>query len=150
MRIRFVAALAVMTVLIAAPLHAGDVAYRWVDADGIVHYAEFPPATGPYERIRKATGARAAAPPASDTKAFLERVDAANKAEAEAVSKQEEAAGESAQKCAQARERLSFLDERTARRLAVQNEDGSVARMDDEEFERRRAAAQQDIEGNCG
>lgn len=49
-----------------------------------------------------------------------------------------------------ARERVSFLEERTARRLVTKAEDGNYARVPEDEFLKRLEAAKKDVAGNCG
>lgn len=137
--------------LASARVVAADRVYRWEDADGQVHYSGQRPAAGPYKLIEKSVRAPAGgvASAASDTKEFLERADAANKAAAEQKALQQKAQAESRMACEQARQRLDFLKERTPRRLGVENPDGTVARMDEVEFEKRRAAAQKLIQQHC-
>jgi hypothetical protein len=149
-----------------AALPAGARMYRWVDAQGQVHYAQLPPAQGAYEVIDRPASAPPSSPvPAStpeqeqeqepaqaqdsETRRFLDQAEAAERAAAEDKARQQQAQAEARTLCEQARQRLAQLDERTARRLAVENPDGTMARMDEEEFERRRAVAQQLIQENC-
>lgn len=133
----------------SAAVEAGGSVYRWVDAQGQVHYSQLPPEKGSYERIERTSPAPAAAPDTNEVKGFLERAEAANKAEAEEKAKRQQTEAESRAACGQARERLAYLDEHTARRLAVESPDGTMARMDEAEFERRRAAAQKLIQEHC-
>lgn len=130
---------------------AAERVYRWVDGNGQVHYAGQRPATGPYEVIEKSAGgpASGAENDAGDVKKFLQNAEAANKATAEEKSRRQAVQAEAQAACDQARRRLAFLDERTARRLAVENPDGTVARMDDTEFEQRRAATRKNIDAHC-
>ncbi|MGQ0618968.1 MAG: DUF4124 domain-containing protein [Panacagrimonas sp.] len=127
-------------------------AYRWVDAAGQVHYSQQRPASGLYQVVEPSTRASAAigGSAASDAqKRFLESAEAADKLAAEQEARRRQALAESRTVCDKARARLVFLDERTARRLAVENPDGTAARMDDAEFERRRTAVQQQIQEHC-
>lgn len=87
--------------------------------------------------------------PVDETAKFLREAEAANKAEAEAKAKAKEERTKSEKKCTDARARLAYLDERTPRRLATTNPDGSYSRMDEGEFEKRKAAAQKEIDSNC-
>lgn len=130
--------------------------YRWVDAGGQVHYGQIPPSSGKFDAIQ--TGRETPAPAAEaaeapvqvdETAKFLREVDAANKAEAEAKAKARDERAQAEKKCSDARARVAFLDERTPRRLATTNPDGSYTRMDEDEFARRRAAAQKEIDTHC-
>lgn len=48
---RFAACLAVVTLLLALPLSAGEL-YQWKDAQGVTHYSDAPPPSGSYQNRR--------------------------------------------------------------------------------------------------
>lgn len=127
--------------------------YRWVDAKGQVHFSQVPPAGRTFESLAKPAPAseEPAAPMAGDTatRTFLERVDTESRARAETEAQRKAAADDARAQCDRARARVAFLDERTPRRLATENPDGSVSRMDESEFARRRDAAQHEIDAYC-
>jgi hypothetical protein len=143
---------------------AAGTAYRWTDANGQVHYSQTPPTGGNYEPVKPAI----APPPQKDPAAgqdkkekepepdsvgaiqkYVEEAEAARTAQAEEKAKAEVARAESERACTEWRTRLAFLDQRSPRRLAVMNADGSVTRMKVEQFEARRAEAAQQVEQHC-
>ncbi|WP_420464741.1 DUF4124 domain-containing protein [Panacagrimonas sp.] len=144
------------------PPAAAATVYRWVDANGQVHFGQVPPRGTAYDVIEAHGAPRSsadegagAAPAASEpsmqerTRQFLQRREAENKAreEAEAKAKQEK---ETAQrKCREARDRVAFLEERTARRLVIPADDGNLARMEEDEFMRRLNAAKEQADTHC-
>lgn len=139
--------------------------YRWVDASGQVHFAQVPPASGKYDVIQghrapaptpgaeSGTDSAAATERANDQRTrnqrFIEEAEARRKAEAEAKQKARTEKAEAEQKCAKARERVTFLEERTARRLATLADDGNYARMPEDEFLKRLDEAKQAVATDC-
>lgn len=142
-----------VALLLTLPAAVSAKIYRWVDAKGQVHFSQVPPAGRTFEELAKPAPAseESAAPVAGDTatRTFLERVDTENRARAEAESLRKAAADDARAQCDRARARVAFLDERTPRRLATENPDGSMSRMDEAEFARRRDAAQHEIDAYC-
>ena len=165
-----------LLILMALPVlaMAQSTMYRWVDAQGRVHFSQTPPPSEKSEKIQQrgvgmpaesetvVTVEAEAAPPASTVATpeapptvdeinakFLQDTEAANKAKAEAAAKNKLAKADAARKCQTARERMTRLDERTARRLATVDASGNVTRMDDDEFAKRKASAQKDIDSQC-
>lgn len=129
--------------LLAQPAAAGTV-YKWKDASGQVHYTQTPPPEGavrePVQRsaqadVQPGVTLNAPNPPAAPAKAAT--------APGEKAAAPIETAEAKATRCAQARERLSFLEERTAYRLMVEQPDGSSARMTEEEFQQRLGKARE-------
>lgn len=142
--------------------------YRWTDTTGQVHFSQIPPESGKYDVIQ---GRRAPAPapapdagsePGTETAApegeadtrtreqkFIQEAEARRKAQAEEKAKVRTAKLEAEKKCAKARERVTFLEERTGRRLATVAEDGNYARMPEDEFMKRLGEAQQAVTENC-
>ncbi|TDU28056.1 uncharacterized protein DUF4124 [Panacagrimonas perspica] len=138
--------------------------YRWTDATGQVHFSQTPPGAGKqYDMIQgkraastTPTGddATPAGPSAEDVRArekqFIEKAEADRRAKNEAREKEKVAREESVRKCTAARDRVSFLEERTARRLVTKADDGNYARVPEDEFLKRLDAAKKDVADNCG
>jgi len=130
--------------LAAVPATAGTV-YKWKDSSGQVHYTQTPPPEGavrePAQRsaqadVQPGVTLNAPSPPPKPAKA-----------PGEPGAAPVETAGAKAKRCTQAKERLSFLEERTAYRLMVEQPDGSSARMTEEEFQQRLGKAQEASKG---
>ena len=149
--------------LVPALALADGTVYRWTDANGQTHFSQTPPATGSkYDVIQ---GKRAPSPtPASDEggaagpsvdevrsreQQFIQNAEAERKAKAEARAKEKADREQAKAKCNAARERMTFLEERTARRLVTKADDGNYARMPEDEFTKRLDAAKQDVASNC-
>lgn len=135
--------------LAALPLVAHAATYKWKDKNGRLHFTQVAPPQGvPYEVI----GPAAPPAPAPNQEALNESLDQAQKAAPARQKAAEQADAIQAarkQNCMNALERLAYLDARTPRRLATQDEQGNVSRMTDEQFKRERAAEEQRIKENC-
>jgi hypothetical protein len=122
--------------------------YRWVDDDGRVHYTQIPPAGRKYDIV----GAPPPPTPAPNQDSLRRALEESAKDEPErreaAVQAAEQRAARDS-RCRQALERLAALDAATARRLSVTDERGEVARMSEEEFQKRRDDVQREISTNC-
>lgn len=131
--------------------------YRWKDAKGQIHFSQVPPKGQRYEEIkagaRRSSGATAGASAntglSGNVQQFLEQAEteqqARSKTEARTAAEQEIAQ----QNCLAATEQARLLEERGSRRLAIENEDGSLSRMSTEQFEERAAHAQDAINKHC-
>jgi hypothetical protein len=131
--------------LLSLPLSAAAQIYKWTDANGQVHYSQNPPAQGSYKDVTPdlpqlsggaaavTTGKRAAAQGSSSS---------GGQAQLQAKADNEE-------RCAKARERISFLQEKTAHRLYVTGDDGQPARMTDEQFTSQLKDAQDAADKYC-
>jgi hypothetical protein len=140
--------LALLTVTVL-PLPAAAEIYRWVDADGVVHYSEAAPPEGNYQRVHPLTSLNGIDNGSAAAGQFL---DATGKRDAEAAKARQaatQAKAEGAEKCAKARERIAFLQDNTAHRLMVKGADGQPARMTDDEFDKELKTAQQDQAKYC-
>lgn len=129
--------------LIAQPVLAGNI-YRWVDAQGQVHYGETPPSGVQAEsRAAAKTPARSAAAAAPTAPA----------APPPAVKPEEkkpvETAEAKAKRCEEAKTRVAFLEEKTAYRLMIREADGSESRMTEEQFQERLGQANKTISEAC-
>lgn len=135
--------------LLSLPLSlpAQGTVYRWVDAQGQVHYSQTPPPTigAEPQAIRPVpagpppAAAKSAAPPPK-TPAAPAAAAPDPKAEREAR----------ARRCTEARERIQYLEEKTPRRLGIEQPDGSLARMTEEQFQERLDKARDEAIRNCG
>ncbi|GAC1624475.1 MAG: DUF4124 domain-containing protein [Nevskia sp.] len=123
--------------------------YRWVDAGGGVHFSQDPPSDRPYQRV---TPQLAPATPAPHVESLRKAQRSAEDAESE--SNKTRSAGlklkaETLERCAKARERLSYLQEKTAHRLFKTGPDGQPARYTDEEFNAEIKKAQGEADQTC-
>lgn len=134
--------------------------YRWTDGSGHVHFGQIPPAAGAYESVRtrippapspaEAPGTKRGGDTAArDTRRFLEQAEAANREKAAAKDHARRARQEAWQQCQQARQRVQFLEEHTARRLASTGPDGQPQRIPEDEFLRRLDSAQDAAGTHC-
>jgi hypothetical protein len=120
--------------------------YKWVDANGTVHFSQNPPKDGSYQNVTpqqpisgtttggahgaKMYGSAPAAASTPDNAALQSKTD-------------------NEERCAKARERISFLQEKTAHRLMVTGDDGQPARMTDEQFDQQLKDAQDAADKYC-
>ncbi|MFI4981078.1 MAG: DUF4124 domain-containing protein [Nevskiales bacterium] len=131
--------------LCSLPLAASAQIYKWTDANGQVHFSQNPPKEGNFQDVTPqlpVSGAtsggaapakrrqNAAAPPTNDTAL--------------------QAKADNEERCAKARERISFLQEKTAHRLFVTGDDGQPARMTDDQFDQQLQDAQDAASKYCG
>lgn len=121
--------------------------YRWVDAQGQVHYTQTRPSTGLVEEVKpsppptvRPAVPSATQPPAPVAPPVDEAADA-SKAKAERVAM--------LKRCSDAKERVSFLQEKTARRLNVTGKNGEQGRMSEEEFNKHLTDAQAEVSKYC-
>lgn len=154
-----IASLFVLVTSLAQTAAAATV-YRWVDASGQIHFGQVPPKGVRYDIIESHGAARsvdsageapASSGPSMDerTQQFLQRREAENTAREEAKAKAKQEKETAQRKCREARDRATFLEERTARRLVVPAEDGNLARMEEDEFMQRLNAAKEQVDTHC-
>lgn len=135
-----------LLILLALPMAtlAQAKVYRWVDVQGQVHYSQTPPPEIGAEpqaiRAIPATPAPPAATPKPTTAVPAAAPKLDEKAERDAKAK----------RCSEAKERIAYLEEKTARRLGVEQPDGSLSRMTEEEFQERLGKARDEAGKNCG
>jgi hypothetical protein len=121
--------------------------YRWTDSSGQIHYGQTPPDEGDYERVNPAAGPSGA--DSGSLRSFVQDADK-NRAETDkAQQKQMQAKAEKAERCAKARERISYLEQNTAHRLMVKGADGQAARMTDEQFNQQLGEAHKAEAASC-
>lgn len=124
--------------------------YGWTDANGVRQFSQQAPPQGvPFKRIEVADPGDSPAPtpaPAGNTPKKTDSVlgggpktrDAGLKLKAETL-----------ERCAKARERIAFLEEKTARRLFKTGPDGEPARYTDEDFKAELDKARAVEAANC-
>ena len=100
--------------------------YKWTDASGVVHFSQNPPAQGSYENVTPNLP-----PPGQAPKYHLSDESGTGKTASQAT----QAQADNEERCAKARERVSFLKDKTAHRLYTTGADGQPSRMTDEEFD---------------
>jgi hypothetical protein len=100
--------------------------YKWTDASGVVHFSQNPPAQGSYEKVQPEFSSVVPAPKYHTN-------DSAESASSQSHASQAQADNE--ERCAKARERISYLQDKTAHRLMTTGPDGQPSRMTDEEFD---------------
>lgn len=141
-----------LVLLLALPGLASAEIYRWVDAQGHVHYTQTPP---PDSKAQKVTP-QGVTPPADPGKGIaeleqaLEESDRQRAAEAKKKEEASQQAQQRAVRCAQGQSRLKMLDERPPNRLMSKNEKGEYERWTTEHYEAERAKAMQVIQESCG
>jgi hypothetical protein len=137
-------------ILLALPLAAHAATYKWKDKNGRLHFTQVPPLQGiPYEVIGPAAPPPTAAPNQESLNQSLEQARQAAPEQQRLAEQADAIAAARRQNCMNALERIAYLDARTPRRLATKDEQGNVARMTDEEFQRQRAAEEQRVKENC-
>lgn len=128
---------------------AGEI-YRWVDSGGVLHFTEDPPAARPYQRV---TPQLPPPTPAPHVDSLRESQRSAEGRAVDTASTTREAGlrlkAETLERCAKARERIGFLQEKTAHRLFKTGPDGQPARYTDEEFQAELGKAKTEAEQNC-
>lgn len=142
-------ALALCLSLPASAALAGEI-YRWVDPEGVLHFSGDPPAGRPYQRV---TPQPPPPTPAPHVDSLREAQKGSDTHALDTASASREAGlrlkAETLERCAKARERMSFLQEKTAHRLFKTGPDGQPARYTDEEFEAELGKAKTEAEQNC-
>lgn len=133
-----------LLLLSALPLLAEAAVYRWVDASGQVHYSQTPPPeVGAVPQNIRTVPASPPAPnaakPATTEPSAAKPATSSPEVDLEARNK----------RCSEARERITYLEEKTARRLGIEQPDGSLARMTEEEFQARLQTARDAVTKNC-
>jgi len=118
------------SILGCLPLLAAAQIYRWVDPNGQVHFSQNPPASGHYEEVTP--------PPSYNTPsanvsagvkpAFSSHTDGNPNLKVKA---------DNAERCAKARERVSFLEQKTASRLFKTGDDGQPSPLTQDEFDQQ-------------
>jgi Domain of unknown function (DUF4124) len=146
-----VTALALALATVAPPADAGDI-YKWVDKEGMVHYAGSKPADAPAESVRVNTDKTGNVAGQGALAAEHKKIEAAAKAakEKEATAKppiptlpQKEVR----RRCQQAREDLANIEAHG--QMRVVDEQGNLSYATDKAKQQRIAAAKKDIREYC-
>jgi len=141
-----------LAVIVAAclPLTAPAQVYKWVDAQGVTHYGQKPPASANSQEVelRDPTGGpdpHALPPPSAAEMENGFRQRQAERKEAEA--KQAAAQAQRQQNCMALRDRVNGLS--SGRRVYTLNDRGERVYLTDGERNSRLASAQADYARNC-
>lgn len=134
---------------LASSAAAASPTYRWVDAQGQVHYSQTPPEQGAYSKYEPRAPRAHPAPAVESIDDFVESRETAELARAAAERARQAARNERQQQCQSARERLAYLDEKTARRLMRVDDNGQRLRFTEDMFNTERDKALQQIADTC-
>ncbi len=137
--------------LLSLPLLAAHAdIYSWVDANNVKHFTQDAPPRGtPYTRIKPDVSAPNPAPAIDSLKKSQQARETALTGGAKTREAGLRLKAETLERCAKARERISFLEEKTARRLFRTGPDGQPARYTDEEFAAELNQARAQESANC-
>ena len=137
--------------LTAMEAQAEGEVYRWVDENGVVHFDQQP---GDHKEaveidVQSGVGVEQVATPEAEPKAEPEPSYAQQRRDERAARRQElaEKRAVTARACEQARQRIANLE--PSPRVMVENEDGSISRLDDEKRLEFLAEARDYIARNC-
>ncbi len=133
--------------LCSLPLAASAQIYKWTDDKGQVHFSQNPPAQGNYQDVTPelpVSGTSTSAP-AKHPRSAASGSSGGDAAQQQAL----QAKADNEERCAKARERISFLQEKTAHRLFVTGDDGQPSRMTDEQFNQQLQDAQDAASKYC-
>ncbi|MDB5976276.1 MAG: hypothetical protein JWR07_3036 [Nevskia sp.] len=133
-----------LLLLCSLPLAASAQIYKWTDANGQVHFSQNPPKEGNFQNVTPQGPVSGAT---SGSAAPAKRRQSASAATTNDTVLQAKADNE--ERCAKARERISFLQEKTAHRLFVTGDDGQPARMTDDQFDQQLQDAQDAASKYC-
>lgn len=152
MKKQIIAAAAMLTLGLCSAAFAADI-YKWVDADGNVHYGDKPAGDHP-ERLnidsRPTDEARVQQQTQARAEARTQRREAEAAAAAEGPSEEEKRAEaqQRAERCQSARSTMqSFV---TSRRLYREDESGERVYMDEAETQAARQRVEDQIDQYCG
>lgn len=121
--------------------------YGWVDANGVKHFSQDAPPKGqPFKRIPVAESTPGPSGTASSTATKTDSPLGGGPKTREAGLKLK---AETLERCAKARERISFLEEKTARRLFRNGPDGEPVRYTDEDYNAELNKARELEAANC-
>lgn len=137
--------------LFALSAHAAEV-YRWVDDHGTLHYSQTPPPAGRYEKVRPDVPPPTPAPAREALGEYLRRNEDAAAQQDQARARERERAQQAqteAERCAAARRVLTALETGPRNRMAVENDDGTLSRMTDEQWASQRARALEVVAQSC-
>jgi Domain of unknown function (DUF4124) len=140
----------VLAVGLAAGVRADDI-WKWVDAQGIVHYSDRPVPGAVLVKGRDSASDDSSSAPGGDQKSLdtssKQITDQLNKEEAARKVQQDEAAERAAQ-CKEAQDQYDKVIR--ARRIYTTDQSGNRTYLSDDEAEKQRVQAQLDVENYCG
>ncbi len=151
MKKQVIAAAATLTLAVSGAALAGDI-YKWVDADGNVHYGD-KPAGAQSERMaidsRPTDRARVSAQTQARAEARMQAREAEAAAAAEAPSPEElrAQAAERRQKCESSRANMQRLV--TSRRIYREDDNGERVYLDEAEMQATRQRVEDEISEFC-
>ncbi|MCH9827803.1 MAG: DUF4124 domain-containing protein [Gammaproteobacteria bacterium] len=134
---------------LASSAAAASPTYRWVDAQGQVHYSQTPPEQGTYSKYEPRAPGAHPAPAVESIDDFVESSETDELARAAAEHARQVARNERQQQCQAARDRLAYLDEKTARRLMRVDDNGERVRFTEDMFNAERDKALEQIANSC-
>lgn len=123
--------------------------YKWTDANGQVHFSQNPPKEGAFQNVTPEGPMSGTTTGGSPAPKRSWRSASSSSSSSGADSAALQAKAENEERCAKARERISFLQEKTAHRLFVTGDDGQPARMTDEQFNQQLQDAQDAASKYC-
>ena len=129
--------------LLLAPALAGAQAYRWVDAEGRVHYSQTPPAQGPYGQV-------APPPPSPGSSPHLKALEASGQSPGEQAQERQQttsAAQQQQQRCDQARRQSARMQ--GAGRYYSADAKGDRSYLSPQQIDQQRAEAKAAIQEYC-
>lgn len=152
MKTQVIAAAATLALAASGAALAGDI-YKWVDAEGNVHYEDRPIGaqaerlaiqSQPTDRAAVAAQLRASA----EARAKAQEAKDAEMADQPTADELRAAAEEKAQKCSDYRQRLQKM--LTSRRLYREDESGERVYLDEAQMQTARDQVQSQVEEYCG
>ena len=136
--------------LCSLPLAASAQIYKWTDASGQVHFSQNPPPQGTYQDVTPELPVSGASTGGTPAKRARSTASGSSSGGDDAARQQAlQAKADNEERCAKARERISFLQEKTAHRLFVTGDDGQPARMTDDQFNQQLQDAQDAASKYC-
>jgi len=121
---------------------AGDVLYKWKDAEGNTKYGDRPPKGIPFERIKVRSSGNN-----NSTAAITQKLGESKQDNSDVQSQLDKAKEQMNQMCKIAKANLSTLN--TASRISVVADDGGKRLMTDEERAAKKAETQQKVKEFC-
>ena len=123
--------------------------YRWVDANGVIHFSQTPPVSGAYKRIEPELPPPTSAPAVKELGPMMEHYQTQREQSQKSREAHVKHAAEREEACAKARQRINFLEAATAHRLFVRGQNGTRSRMTQPQFEKLLNQARQTAAANC-
>lgn len=137
---------ALTTAMALAPAAIGQPVYKWVDDNGVTHYAQQPPAHGEAQLIDPADSPRPPAEPQSDDDTAA--ADDASTDAASDDSDDSELPSNMSEYCQQMRERAETLAGDAP--LQIRQDDGNLQKLSDEQRAERLEQTRSQIDQHCG